>query len=175
MANATSELQVIEAVGGPGMQFHLPVKASQKIFKGTLVSQIIASGFAVNYSTALSSVCVGVCQADVDNSTGADGDLRVLVESHREYLMPNGTAGDAFSEATLIGVPVFASDDNTAAKTSNTQARKCIGRFYGMSVDGKVRVFIDPGFAQIIDKLQTLTDTPATADALRDNIVATFG
>lgn len=175
MANATEEIQSIEAVGPAGMQFHIPVKAATKLYKGTLVSQIIASGFAVTYSTALSTVCVGVVQADVDNSAGLDGDKRVLVESHREYLMNNGSAGDAFSEATLIGVPVFASDDNTAAKTSNTQARKCIGRFYGMSTDGKVRVFIDPGFSQIVDKLQTLTDTPATADALRDNIVATFG
>jgi hypothetical protein len=44
-----------------------------------------------------------------------------------------------------------------------------------MEDDGRVRVYVDPVAARIVDILKTLTDAPATADALRDNIVAAFG
>ncbi len=44
-----------------------------------------------------------------------------------------------------------------------------------MESDGYVRVFVDPALAAIVNALQILTDTPATADALRDNIVGIFG
>jgi hypothetical protein len=129
----------------------------------------------VPYSTAASGPCIGVAQHDSSNSGGADGATRVRIESKRGYALANGTAGDAFSEASLIGAVVFGSDDHTVADNSNSQARKAIGFFMGMETDGKVRVWIDPLLASIVDKLQTLTDTPASTDALRDNIVTTFG
>jgi hypothetical protein len=44
-----------------------------------------------------------------------------------------------------------------------------------MESDGYVRVYVDPALAAIVNVLQTLTDSPATGDALRDNIVAAFG
>ena len=45
----------------------------------------------------------------------------------------------------------------------------------GFESDGKVRVLVHPGVAflvQILNGLQTLTNSPASADALRDEIVA---
>jgi hypothetical protein len=174
MANATDNI-IREPIGPAGLQFHLPVAASTRIFEGTLVSQLTASGFATKYSTASTSVCVGVAQHEANNSAGANGDKRIKVESRRMAAFVNGTAGDAFSEANLIGSLVYGIDDQTVSKTSSTQTRKPVGFFFGMEADGKVRVFIDPALARIVELLQTLTDTPASADALRDNIVAAFG
>lgn len=176
MANTTKNL-ILEAVGdGGAMTFHLPVDGGSHIYKATLVSQLTATGALVPYSTASSGVCVGVAQHEADNSAGgaSDGDVRCWVETKRAYAFANGTAGDAFSEATLIGSVVYGDDDHTVAKVS-TGGRKAVGFYMGLEEDGRVRVFVDPGMAKIVDVLQTLADSPATADALRDAIVAAFG
>lgn len=177
MANLTSD-GILNAIGGPGpFCFDLPVDAGSKVMKGSLCTQLTATGMVVPYSTAAAGVVVGVAQhgADLTAAGTADGDKRVRIETKRMYAFANGAGGDAFSEATLIGSVVYGTDDHTVAKTSGTQARKAVGFFYGMETDGTVRVFVDPCVAAIINVLQTLTDTPATADALRDNIVAAFG
>jgi len=177
MANLTSD-QMPDTVGGPGpFTFDLPVDAGSKVYKGSLCTQLTATGMVVPYSTAAAGVVVGVADhaADLTAAGTSDGDKRVRIQTKRMFAFTNGTAGDAFSEATLIGSLVYGTDDNTVAKTSNSQARKAVGFFYGMESDGKVRVLVDPALAAIVNVLQGLTDTPASADALRDNIVAAFG
>lgn len=174
MANATADI-ITETLGGPPFIFDLPVDGGSTIYKGTLISQLTGTGAVVPYSTASTGVCIGVAQHGSDNSGGADGATRLRVETKRAYALTNGDGGDAFSEASLIGSLVYASDDHTVADNSNSQAYKAVGFFLGMESDGKVRVFIDPMVASIIDVLQNLTNAPATADALRDNIVAAFG
>lgn len=175
MANATTNI-ITETVGGPGpFTFDLPVDGGAHVYKGTLVSQLTATGAVVPYSTSSSSVCIGVAQHEADNSSGSDGNKRVLIESKRCYALKNGTSGDAFSEASIIGSVVYGSDDNTVADNSSSGTRKAVGFFMGMESDGKVRVFVDPPAARLVDALQALTaltDSPATADALRDNIVS---
>lgn len=172
MANTTKNL-IRDAVGGPGLIFHLPVDGGARIFDGSLVAQL-GDGTVVPYSTASSGVCIGVAQHEADNTGGADGAVRVYVETERVFCFTNGAGGDAFSEASIIGSPVYGSDDNVVADNSNSAVRKCVGFFAGMEADGKVRVFISPSRAFVINALATLTDTPATADALRDNIVASM-
>ncbi len=174
MANATESL-IISSFGTAGAAFDLPVDGGSNIYKGTLVSQLTGTGMAVAYSTASSGIAVGVAQHDSLNSAGADGATRVRVETNRIFAFDNGAGGDAFSEASLIGALVYASDDHTVADNSNSVARQPVGFFYGMEDDGKVRVLVNPALAEIVRKLTTLTDTPASADALRDNIVAIFG
>ncbi len=177
MANLTAD-GIVNTSGGPGpFQFDLPVDAGSAVFHGSLCTQLTATGMVVPYSTAAAGVAVGVAQHAADNSAAgaADGDKRVRIETKRMFVFTNGAGGDAFSEATLIGSLVYGTDDHTVAKTSGTQARKAVGFFYGMETDGTVRVFVDPALASIVNVLQTLTDTPATADALRDGIVAAFG
>ncbi len=174
MSNASANI-ITDTVGGPGpFTFDLPVDGGSHIYKGTLVCQLTATGAVVPYSTASSGVAIGVAQHE-SNNTGSDGATRILVETKRCYAFTNGTAGDAFSEASLIGSLVYGTDDHTVADNSNSVARKAVGFFMGMESDGKVRVFVDPCLANIVDMLQTLTDTPATADALRDDIVGQFG
>lgn len=177
MANATEWL-LTEAIGtgvGP-YNFHLPVDAGSKIFKGTLVAQLTATGQAVPYSTASSGWVVGVAQHDADNSASgtSDGDKRITVEAGRMYAFDNGAGGDAFSDTSMIGSPVYGSDDHTVADNSNSAARKFVGLFMGFNADGKVRVLVCPWIGWLVNALATLTDAPATADALRDNIVASM-
>lgn len=174
MTNATSNL-ITETVGGPGpFTFDLPVDGGSHIYKGTLVSQLTGTGQLVPYSTASTSHCVGVAQHE-QNNTGADGAKRCRVETKRCYAFDNGAGGDAFADTDIIGRIVYATDDHTVAKTSSTQTRKAVGFYMGFESDGKVRVFVDPAAAKLADALSTLallTDAPATADALRDNIVS---
>jgi hypothetical protein len=175
MANATANL-ITEAIGGGGiLTFNLGVDGGTHIYKGVLVTQLTGTGYVVPYSTASAGVCVGVAQHEADNTSGADNALRVVIESRRCYAFTNGAGGDAFSEASLIGALVYATDDHTVADNSATQTLKPVGFFYGMESDGKVRVFIDPHTAKIVETLQLLTDAPASADALRENIIAAFG
>ncbi len=177
MANYTAD-SVIDTIGGPGpFQFDLPVDAGSKVYAGSLCTQLTATGMVVPYSTSAAGVAVGVAQHAADNSAAgtSDGDKRVRIETKRCYAFANGAGGDAFSEASLIGSVVYGTDDHTVADNSSTQTRKAVGFFMGMESDGKVRVFVDPCLAAIVNALQILTDTPASADALRDNIVASFG
>src|SRR5262245_48494359 len=118
MANATDNL-IAEAAGDTGpMVVNLPVKGSTHIYKGTLISQH-SGGYYVPYSTSGGSVAVGVALHE-QNNTGSDGDKRVAVESHRIYVFANGTAGDAFSDTSPLGAPVYATDDHTVADNSSS-------------------------------------------------------
>jgi hypothetical protein len=173
MPNATTPL-IRTTFGLEGYIFDLPVAASTTIYEGTFVSQLTASGAAVPSSTALSGVCVGVAQHTSANA-GSAGDKRIQVETKRMYAFTNGLTTDAFSEATLIGTVAYALDDNTVADNSNSGANKAVGFFFGMEDDGRVRIYVDPVAARIVDILKTLPDSPATADALRANIAAAFG
>lgn len=173
MSNATSNLNRI-TFGMGGYLFDLPVAASTHIYNGTLISQLTSGGNAVPYSTSSSEHAVGVSTHEQDNSSGSNGDKRIEVESKRLFAFANGSSGDAFADTDLIGAPVYATDDHTVAKTSGSGARKPVGFFYGFEADGKVRVYVDPPLARVYALLMGLTDSPATADALRDNIVAGF-
>lgn len=175
MANTTVNL-ITETVGGPGpFHFHLPVDGGTKIYRGVLVTQLTATGCIVPYSTASAGVVVGVAQDEADNTSGADGAKRCVVQSHRVFAFTNGAGGDAFAETSMIGSVVYGTDDHTVADNSSSGTRKPVGFFMGMEADGKVRVRIDPPLAFVVAVLLGLTDSPATADALRDNIVAGLG
>jgi hypothetical protein len=175
MSNATRNLPPTTGLDGP-FTFDLPVDGGSKVYRGILITQLTATGCIVPYSTASAGPCIGVCQTpDVDNSAGSDGDLRALVETKRLYAFDNGTSSDAFDDNDLIGSVVYGTDDHTVAKTSDTNARKAVGFFMGFEDDGRVRVFVDPiaaKLADVLNALRGLTDSPASADALRDNIVS---
>lgn len=175
MANTTVNLNT-ETVGGPGpFNFSVPVDGGTHIYEGVLVSQLTGTGMAVPYSTASTSRCIGVSQHEQDNTSGADGDKRVMVESRRMFALINGAGADAFSDAHLIGAVVYGSDDHTVADNSSSGTRKPVGFFYGFEADGRVRVYVDPSLAAVVESLQLVADAPATADALRETIVAAFG
>lgn len=173
MSNATANLMT-ETLGDGPFIFDVPVKGSTHIYKGTIIAQH-SGGYFVPGTTSGAGSAIGVAQHEVDNSSGSDGDKRVRVETKRAYALVNGAGGDAFSDTSKVGAPVYMTDDHTVADNSNSGANKCIGYFLGFESDGKVRVFVDAGYAYLVtalNALQTLTDSPANADALRDNIVS---
>lgn len=176
MSNATANLPyTIEPCGDGPFIADFPVKGSTHIYKGTLIAQH-SGGYVCPGTTSGAGAAIGVAQHEINN-TGSDGDKRVRVEMRRAYAFPNGTSGDAFSDTSVIGAPVYMTDDHTVADNSSTATRKCIGYFLGFESDGKVRVFMDPGYAKLVDAMNALvllTDTPASADALRDNIVSSI-
>lgn len=173
MAITTVNLNT-ESIGGGGVCiFDLPVAAATHIYKGQLVSQL-ADGTVVPTTTANGGVCIGVAQHEADNP-GSAGAVRVAIESRRIYALANGATTDAFSEASAIGSVAYALGDAQVADNSASGTLLPVGFFYGMEADGKVRVLVDPPLAKIVAALITLTDAPASADALRENIVAAFG
>lgn len=174
MSNASANLPfTIEPCGDGPFIANVPVKGSTHIYKGTIVSQH-SGGYFVPGTTSGGGCAVGIAQHEMNNTSATDGAARVKVEFLRGYAFPNGTSGDAFSDVSVFGAPVYMTDDHTVADNSSTATRKCIGWFRGFDSDGKVLVFLDPGYAYLINVLNNLallTDTPASADALRDNIV----
>lgn len=176
MSNATGNL-VTETMGAGPFVFDVPIKASTHIYKGTLISQH-SGGYFVPATTSGGGAIVGVAQHEQDNSSGSNGDKRVRVETCRMYAFTNGTSGDAFSDTSKVGAPAYATDDHTVADNSNSGANPCVGVFMGFEADGKVRVLVHPGIAFLVgalNALRALTDSPATADALRDEIVSILG
>lgn len=195
MSNSTVP-RVVESVGQGGRDITLPVDGGSVIVRGTLVAQL-ATGCLVPGSTASSGPAVGVSMQDADNTSGADGALRCKVHTDKIFLFPNGLTTDACSEATPMGAPVYMHDDHTVYDNDASGTLKRAGYFAGMEPGsgGKVRVFVTCfGAAGAVaaapaaltfnlvvgtanSALQALpdpTDTPATADALRDDLVATL-
>jgi hypothetical protein len=194
MSNATASLVTLP-YGQGGRELRLPVDGGSKVFQGVLVSQLTATGMLVAGSTASSGPAIGVATHDVDNSAGSDGDLRCIVRTDQIFIFANGTSTDACSEATLLGAPVYMHDDHTVYDNDASGTLKRAGYFAGMEPDGKVRVFVTAfGAAGAVaaaptaltynlavgtanNALQAMpdpTDAPATADALRDDLVATL-
>lgn len=143
MANATAAIQ-IGGVGIEGRRFHLPVDGGTTIYEGTMVAQLTGTGMLVPATTASSGPVVGIATHDVDNSGGSDGDKRCLIETSRIYRRKNGSGGNAFSEASLIGSPAYAFDDSTVYDNSAGGTLPYAGKFMGMDPNGKVRVWIEP-------------------------------
>lgn len=141
MANATSDL-AYETIGAGGRDFNEPVDGGTQIFAGTMVSQLDATSMLVPTSTALSGPCCGVATHGIDNTAGADDDKRCLILSDRTFTFANGTAGNACSEATPLGAPVYAFDDHTVYDNDGGGTLQRAGYFAGMEPDGRVRVFV---------------------------------
>jgi hypothetical protein len=159
-------------------------------YEGGLISQLTATGMLVPTSTSGAGPAIGVATHDQDNTAGSDGALRLTVETDRIFIFANGTSTDACSEATLIGSPVYAFDDHTVYDNDASGTLAVAGLFMGMEPDGTVRVYVsshrmaaaatitaltDNSAGTANNTIQALpdpTDTPATADALREDLVA---
>lgn len=189
MANLTAALGR-KPYGKGGRDISHGVDGGTATYEGGLISQLTATGMLVPASTASSGPAIGVATYDQDNTNGSDGALRLTVETDRIFLFANGSAGDACSEATLIGSPVYAFDDHTVYDNDASGTLQVAGLFMGMEPDGTVRVYVSShrmgaaatitaltdnsaGTANnTIEAMANPTDGPATADALRDDIVA---
>lgn len=115
-----------------GVTRDLSVAAATKIFAGSLVV-LNAAGTAEPATTALAKVAVGRAEEQVDNSTGAAGDLTVKV-TRGVFRVANSAAGDLIAAAD-IGSTCFIVDDQTVAKTDAVGTRSAAGKV--IDVDGQ--------------------------------------
>lgn len=126
MTAATADRNTIRR---DGSVFEFPVKAATKIFAGTMVAIDTVNNLAIPGKTATTLKSVGVCQAFTDNSTGADGDIKVRLFRGPEavFRMANSAAGDLIVLGD-IGADCYMVDDSTVAKTSGTSTRSIAGK-----------------------------------------------
>jgi len=100
----------------------LPVKASTKIYKGSLVT-IDATGYALPSADTAATFVAGIALEQVDNSSGASGAKFIRVAANVMALL-NVTG--AFNQAD-VGKTCFVSDDNTVSVVATTNNIK-VGR-----------------------------------------------
>lgn len=128
---------------GPNTYSHhvYPVAASTTIYKGAMVA-LNAAGFAVPTSASTQTV-IGRSLGTIDNSTGANGDLTVDVESHSTFDWENLGADPVV--AATVGKLCYAADDQTVALTDGGGSRPKAGYVESIDPDtGRVWVLHKP-------------------------------
>ena len=90
-----------------GVDFPVPVAASSTIYAGSLVCAD-GDGYAVPAAKTAGYRFLGAAQGQVDNSSGSDGDEKVIVRRGREFLFK----ASGLTQANL-GDPAYVSDDET--------------------------------------------------------------
>jgi hypothetical protein len=116
----------------------LPMKASTKIYKGSLV--VIDAGYAAPGRTATGLIAVGRAERTVDNSSGAAGAL--FIEVRRGcHGFANSAAGDLIAQAN-VGAIVYIVDDQTVALTSATNTRSVAGQVLSIG-EGDSLVYVE--------------------------------
>ncbi|KPU84995.1 hypothetical protein JI58_00270 [Marinosulfonomonas sp. PRT-SC04] len=113
-----------------GQSVAVDLAAGAKTFLGTLV--VLDAGYAKAGFADPAVVCVGIAKTTVDNTDGADGDVKVVAEKGT-YKLDNATVGDAITRVD-IGKPCFVLDATTVAKTDGGAARAQAGIVF--AVDG---------------------------------------
>ena len=140
MANLTAR-QNMNGIGEDGRRFHLFVKSGASVYEGAMVAQDVAAGGLVHATVAGAGPVIGVATHDATSLE------RCVIECDRIYLRANGTAGDAFSDASIIGSPCYAFDDHTVYDNDASGTLPFAGIYMGMEADGRVRVRISPDYA----------------------------
>ncbi len=162
MSNATASL-ILKPYGKGGRQVTLPVDDDSKIYAGTMVAQLAATGMLCPGSTASSSACIGVATHDQDATAAAavDGTVRASILTDQIFVFAN-SVGDPIAESTMFGSVIYMEDDHTVSKT-NGGAQFAAGYFVGMEPDGTVRVYVTPYRMDPID-LTTLATSAGAGD-----------
>ncbi len=116
-----------------------PVAADTLIPSGNIVCRD-ASGNAVVGDEDTSLVCLGISQAEADNTGGSAGDKAVLYEAGATRL-DNSTAGDEITKAD-VGNVAYIVDGGTVAKTDGSATRAPAGIIVDVLDSGEVVVFV---------------------------------
>lgn len=111
----------------PGSMREPPVKAATKIFAGVMVA-IDATSLAVPAAAVAAHRVIGRSSDLVDNSAGANGDLRVSTQAGT-FQFDNSAGADLIALKD-IGQPCYVVDDHTVALTSASAARPIAGTIF---------------------------------------------
>ena len=129
MAALTKDRNTPEGLGdvrNPG------VAAATIIHAGSLV--MLDGGYAKPAATAVGKVALGRAEKRVDNSAGADGDLRATVK-RGIFRWANSAAADEIAAAD-IGGTAYIVDDQTVAKTDGGATRSAAGKIHDVDAKG---------------------------------------
>jgi hypothetical protein len=107
-----------------GVDFAYPVAAATRIYAGSIVT-LTSTGFARG-GAAGGTKAVGIATETVDNTSGSNGDVRVLVK--RGVFGFNNSAAADLIDLGDVGVDCYVVDDETVALTSNSSARVVAGK-----------------------------------------------
>lgn len=115
----------VTRLGGELYKRTIPVAATTRIWSGSLVMHN-AAGAAVPAASGTGTLVVaGIAEEQVDNLTGASGDLEVVVESDVTVNLVND--GTAPVTQAHVGTVVYAVDDQTISSSSDSAARPAVG------------------------------------------------
>jgi hypothetical protein len=120
-----------QGVGVLAERLSIPVGAAKKIFQGSLV--VVNAGFAEKATAALGLVPAGRAAETVDNTGGAAGALRVVVEPG-VYRFENSATDPVL--AADRGMTCYIEDDQTVAQTDNGSTLSAAGKVIDVDDDG---------------------------------------
>lgn len=116
-----------------------PLAADAVIFTGAMVC-IDADGFAIPAAdTAGISDVVGIATAKVDNTDGADGDVKVVVEYGGAFLL-DAAAG---IDQTNLGRDAVVSDDQTVTDAAAATNDITVGRILEFLDEAQDKVWVN--------------------------------
>lgn len=124
----------------PASELDDSVAGGAKLIKGAIYG-LDSSGDAVNMESGVAAKARGEVLVSVDNTDGADGDKRVRGRSGQFEL--HILSGDEVTKAD-IGNTVYAYDNHTIARTSNSGARPRMGKLVRLTRGGNAVVAIGP-------------------------------
>lgn len=110
-------------VSEPGGRRSIPVAASTRIYSGTLVFAVAASGLGDDDTATGANAFFGVAAEEADNSSGSGGAIRCECFQRGVFYLK----GSGFTQA-LVGDKIYASDNYTVTGTStnNTLIGRCV-------------------------------------------------
>lgn len=112
-----------------------PVAAATKIFAGAIVCAQSGAAYFTKGTTATTLRAVGVAEETADNTGGAAGAINVKYRRDGWFRFKNSAAADAITLAD-VGADCYIVDDETVAKTSDTNARSVAGKVRHVDADG---------------------------------------
>lgn len=120
----------------------VPLKAKAMVLHGTF-ALVDATGLGIASSAAVAGTqkCLGIWDASYDNTGGDDADRLGLVRRKKAFLVKS-LSTDAVTQAD-IGATVYVADNQTIAKTHNTNARPIAGTFLGFDTQFSDHVWVE--------------------------------
>lgn len=139
MALSASRNTLLRRING---KVSIPLKANAVVYEGGMVA-VDSTGYGVDCAAATGYQVILIATADADNTGGSSGALSVDCYEADAYYANSGTAA---VDQTCLGNLVYAEDDQTISKTSQTSTLSVAGRCTGFDSGG---VWVRLGFGQV--------------------------
>ena len=116
-----------------GIEIGLPVAASTEIEAGHMVA-VTSAGYAVPVGDTPGHVVMGVAQENIDNLTGANGDLTVVIRRKNAFKL--GNSGTAALAQANVGNTAYVEDSETLTTVAGATNDIAAGTILAVESDG---------------------------------------